>query len=569
MQKRFDWWGKLSWGLVSLLILLLSTKPVIAAEQINTFSSQITINQNTSITVKESIKYSTDEYRHGIYRYIPVNYSRDNVRFTTRILDVMVLDVDEREVPHEVSFSSGNATLKIGDPDTTFTGDKTYFITYTIENALQSYDDYDELYWDITGEGWRMPILMTMAEVVSPHATVGESFCYAGVVGSDNKLCQIESQTENSVRVRYGEDIEYGDNVTVAVRLQQPNALLFPTASQKLWKSITDQVVFVPLFIPLFFFGMWWWRTGRDRLFVSHNVYNLDPLQSQHNALPFMAKRTPMMYEPIKQLSPGQAGILLDERADNRDVVAEIVELARKKFLKISMIEKKKLLGTEREYEFTKLKDIDPALPAHQQYLLKSIFSSHTTVKLSSLKGSFHTKMEKTKELMLHDLTARKFFLSDPRQTVLIANTIAVIVSVLTFIWMTDLLNQGLFIALPIFILTTVISFLFANALPAKSATGSNLSMQAAGLRQTINRGKWREEVKEKRLFIEDIFPFAISLGVVDRLSRDMESLNLKPPAYFQGVSPSFTTSAFVNSFSSQAASSLSYNPSSSSWSGG
>ena len=73
----------------------------------------------------------------------------------------------------------------------------------------------------------------------------------------------------------------------------------------------------------------------------------------------------------------------------------------------------------------------------------------------------------------------------------------------------------------------------------------------------------------EKNLFLEEMLPLAISLGVVNKLSKDMKDLGVEPPKYFEGVVIN-NFSHDLNSFSSSMAANLSATPSgNSSWSGG
>ena len=37
-------------------------------------------------------------------------------------------------------------------------GDHTYTLTYATRRQLGFFDDHDELYWNVTGNGWTFPI---------------------------------------------------------------------------------------------------------------------------------------------------------------------------------------------------------------------------------------------------------------------------------------------------------------------------------------------------------------------------------------------------------------------------
>ena len=119
---------------------------------------------------------------------------------------------------------------------------------------------------------------------------------------------------------------------------------------------------------------------------------------------------------------------------------------------------------------------------------------------------------------------------------------------------------------LPLLIIQLPFGLYLAWQMPQKTARGRNLFLQARGLKYTINTGKWREKIKEKNLFIEEVLPFAVSLGVVSQLAKHMEQLNIKPPEYLQTSNlAAWSTANFVSNFSNEVGSTLSYNPSSSS----
>lgn len=555
--------------LVAITCLHITALQILAAESAVLFSSDITINQNTSLSIKETIQFQTSEEKHGIYRYIPRRYEVDGLNYQTKISRISVTDEKGRNYQVDQTMSGDNLTLKIGDPDQTFSGRKTYVITYQVDDALKRYADHDELYWDITGEGWNFPIEKTIATIHSDQAQINRVACYSGDFGGDNQLCT-HSFTDKSATFTYPQSITYGQNMTVVVGLAQPNQLIFPTPLQKLGRNLRDNVVILVMLIPGAVMGSWWWRKGRDRLFVSPNVFDLDPNQPQTVLLPWSRPRIPFVYEPIKDITPGEAGAMLDESADDADVIAEIIDLARQKYLKIERTEKKKLFGKDIDYLFTQLKAVDGKVTPVQKYLYDSLFKSSKTVKLSSLKGTFYTHMAKAKEMLYAALTDKKMFVTNPKQSKDQALIVAFILSFGGLFILFQLLEKGLYLAIPLLIISVAVAFVSALKMPAKTALGSNIAMQAHGLKQTISRGKWREEIKEKQLFIETIFPFALAFGVVDKLTRDMEALKLEPPPYMtSSIAQGVAFNSFVTNFTSQATSSMSYNPNSSSSSGG
>lgn len=561
--------------LVSLFVLFLNSisfSPIHAEsiDQIEQFTSEITINQDTSLSIQETIEYRTNLDKHGIYRYVPLTYNQGGKKIRHAIKNIRVTDQEGEPINHVQSADGQNLTLKIGDPDVTFTGPKTYVIEYNVDKAVRRFPDHDELYWDITGEGWQIPVLATTARVNSEFADVTKTTCYSGQFGSDDGLCQDQIDSPSQATFTYDQSINYGDNMTVVLTLDHNNQLIFPTATDNLIDWFLQNWILVLIPLPTLLLFTWWW-INRDRQFVSANVFILDEHQPQQKKPLQLKAREPFVYEPLKDLSPGEAGALLNEKVDNQDVVAEILELARKKYIKIEEIEVKKLFGNKRDYQLTQLQESKQPLTLAQKFLFHQLFIKGNIVTLALLKGTFYTSMQLTKQKIEQALVNRNIYTSKPSTARGQGITVTFFsLGGLMALTLWQFAPYQIFWPIPILVLQLPICLLLAYNLPQRTAVGTNLWLQTRGLRKTIQSGKWREEVKEKNLFIEEVLPFAVALGVVDRLSSDMKDLNMKPPEYLSNSTLStFTASQFVSSFSSQVSSNLSYNPSSSSSSGG
>jgi len=540
-----------------------------AVDKVTSFHSEITINQDTSISIKETIGYETNLQKHGIYRYIPVRYQRSGFSYTVKIKDIKITDDLGQAIPYTSFKQSGNQVFKIGDSDRTFTGEKTYIISYTTENALKRFEDLDAFYWDITGEGWQIPIEKPSTKITSPYAEITKVDCFTGPVGDNDSLCE-KNFSKNEAFFHYPATINYGKNFTVAIGLDKNNKIIFPTKIELFIKWIKDNFFLFLIPLPLFIIFILWFKKGRDFIFISPNVFNLDEDKPKKLKPLFYQHRTPFVYEPLKDLTPGEAGAILDERVDNQDIVAEILDLARKKYLKIESVGEKGLFKTQ-DFKFIKLKNSDNKLPEHQKYLLEGIFGRYKNKLLSKLKGKFHTKMQKAKQMINSSVADKKLFTRNARKDRILYIVLFAFLSILGFFPMVFAISAtNSVLPFLIFLVQDILGFICACNIPQKTAVGTNLMLQARGLRKTIKLGKWREEIKEKHLFIEEIFPFAVSLGVVTKLARDMEKLNIRPPSYFPGYAAYHKSfGSFAKTFNSQVSSGLSFNPSSGKWSGG
>src|SRR6185503_2760227 len=105
-----------------------------------------------------------------------------------------------------------------------------------------------------------------------------------------------------------------------------------------------------------------------------------------------------VQYEPPSGLSPAEAGTLLDNSADLRDITSTMVDLAVRGYLKIEEYEDNKLFGliSGRGYALHRLAppaDAAPLAP-HEQLMLDGLFRGHgARVEFADLKEEFYTEL--------------------------------------------------------------------------------------------------------------------------------------------------------------------------------
>ena len=191
-------------------------------------------------------------------------------------------------------------------------------------------------------------------------------------------------------------------------------------------------------------------------------------------------------------------------------------------------------------------------------------------VKVSSLKN-FYTYLAEFKKRLYEHLGKVEIFDGNPEKTrqqgigMFILATFAA--QFLTYRFSVQTYN---FIPLILSFVAIPFGILLGISMPRRTAWGYSLYRQITGLKFYLKKGKWRHEIAEKKLFIEEILPLAIALGVVKELTKHMKKLNIKPPSYFAGATMS-TFYSDVKGFSASTASSIGASAPSgrSSWSGG
>ena len=192
---------------VSLLFLLAAAAaPSQAYERITDFHSRILINEDSSLSVTETIKVWVEniDIKRGIIRHFPIRYKNAEGRNFTVGFNVTGAALDGRETPFSVSEEGAYANVRLGDPNRIISrGAHTFVISYKTTYQVGFFDDFDELYWNVTGNGWSWPIQHASCTVSLPEKYSGEKFrsveWYTGSYGEKGNPADAKRTGENSV----------------------------------------------------------------------------------------------------------------------------------------------------------------------------------------------------------------------------------------------------------------------------------------------------------------------------------------------------------------------------------
>lgn len=592
--------------LLSLTLIIVFTSSAFAQAPyvINNFDSLIYLNRDTSLTISETIETEFSFPRHGIFRDIPVIYSAKGRTIKARVDVLSVKNEQGNDHKYQTSRKGRNIQIKIGDPDSYVQGTVIYVITYRISGVVLQYEGHDEVYWNVAGSGWDTDIKKASATFVSDYAEIEDVECFSGQVGTQNTNCRMEIGQNLGTFVS-GESLGSGRDMTVVVALSKDNDLVFPGPVRKLLNSAAANWGYLISVLPLVIIYTFWHKRGRDRRYIKENVYYTPDNTEEKTVALFRREYLPLVYHPLDGISPSEAGTIIDERVDIHDIVAEIVELARLGFIQIQKLEKKKIIGKEVDYAFVKTEKFEDqdSLKKYQKDILKELFRKSAILRStkkfkeiykntpdyellkeklfkfefvlkSSLKDHFYTGLDAIRKDLYETMEVEGYFAENPEKTrgkwlgIFFAVEIAVFVLIISFTFNT--LNFG---PLFVFVVLSVPGIILALSMPRRTPKGYSLYRQIKGLRWYLEKGKWRHEHAEKSMFIADVLPLAISLGVVGKIAGDLRDLGVKPPQYTGGFAASSFGSDFVR-FNSSMSSTLVSSPKSSggsgsSWSGG
>src|SRR3989339_542474 len=162
-------------------------------ERIWKFNSHIEVQKNSTLKVTETITVHSEsmDIQHGIYRDFPTIYPLAKIfRSTVGFHVEQVLRNGEPENYWLESLKNGKRVYN-GNKDTLLEpGQYTYTIVYTTTRQLAFLTNYDQLYWNVTGNGWSFPIDETTATVILPEGTknnIIKTDGFTGLQGATDK----------------------------------------------------------------------------------------------------------------------------------------------------------------------------------------------------------------------------------------------------------------------------------------------------------------------------------------------------------------------------------------------
>jgi hypothetical protein len=180
--------------LAAALVLLIGSylpagTATLPAERILSFDSRISVNPDASMLVTETIRVLStgEQIRRGIFRDFPTTYKdRAGNRYTVGFTVQAILRNSQPEDWHTENLSNG-VRVYMGRKDHFLKpGEHTYTLTYTTDRQLGFFADHDELYWNVTGNGWNFRIDAASATVELPPGAPGVTLleAYTGLAGA-------------------------------------------------------------------------------------------------------------------------------------------------------------------------------------------------------------------------------------------------------------------------------------------------------------------------------------------------------------------------------------------------
>ena len=511
--------------LLPLLLLLLPAPSRAEDFSIVSFRSDIEVRDDSSLRITETIETVFHRQRHGIYRDIPFRYTDElGKESITPVGGISVRDASGNPWKHKVERSGGFVRVRIGDPGRFVEGRQVYVIGYTVENAALPFPDHDELYWNITGNGWEVPIGSVSARVAvaaGDRSLELSTRCYTGPRGSREQACTASPLRNGAT---FASTRAFGPREGMTVVLGWEKGVVRPAS---IWKTrafranLSENWVFLAPLLTFAYMLVRWYREGRDPSAGGPRVVAYGPPE-----------------EGGRPLLPAEVGVLLDERLDPADITASVVDLAVKGRITIGERVTEGLLFDKTDYVLKKTKEHGAELPPFERLLMERLFQGHgDEVSVSDLKQKFFRHIEELKKSAFEELARMKLFGANPldvTQKYRMAGFVIVFAGFgIALLAQKVGLLESSFSAVAAF-LSGIVVFLFAPHMPVKTVKGTRALGTIRGFEEFLSRTEKDrlERMKDANLF-EKCLPYAIALGVSERWAKAFEGIEQEPPRWY------------------------------------
>jgi len=524
-------------GLVFALLLLgnpSKASPVAGQAKaliIEQFDAEIDVMPSGRIQVREAIRFRFTGSWNGVFRDIPVRYETpQRFNFNLDLEVYSVLDEGGQPLKYEESREGEYKRVKIWVPGA-IDESRTVHIEYSVENALRFIDPddsdfeagHDELYWNVTGDEWEIPILAATARVQVPPEVMGlAARVYTGPIGSSTTRNATATEIEYGFYFVTTESLGPREWITFSLAWA-PGVIARPASYASSVRFLRANWIFLLPMLTLIFMYRLWNARGRDpaRLAVHPQ------------------------YEPPEEMTPAEIGTLIDDSPDMCDITASLVDLAVRGYLKIVEREQTGMVswlkGNTYSFELLKPSEEWSELTPHEQELMSGMFEGglRKIVDLDDLDHEFYKHMADIKEGIFNRLVKLGFYHHRPDQvrSAYIGGGIATTTFLLLGLGFFGESFEALYFSLGAGILAAVLTAIpiigFGMVMPARTIKGARQLEHVLGFQEFLDRVEadhFKRMIDSPEMF-ERYLPHAMALQVETKWARAFEDLYKEPPA--------------------------------------
>ena len=569
---------------VIIIILTILTVPAFGAEAFNitSYNIDMTVYEDNSYAIIETIYISFTDQRHGIVRSLPLKTNRGKT--------ALISDIDVFEHKFSTEKISNNIEIKIGDPNRYASLSEKYTIGYVYTIGDDYLDDRDELYWNLIGNDWDCTIENVTFKINMPKSFSPDRLYFTHGQKGSTKHDGVDWNIEgNTIKGSLMLSLMPKDSLTIALPLPEG----YFSQAERIKTNEMPYGWLVPIACVALGTILWVFMGRKKQVIPTVEFY------------------------PPQGATSADVGFLIDGRVDSFDITSLIIYWADKGYLSITEEIVKKLLGIKKVFTLTKLRDISQDSQDYEKEMFEELFYMGDGVKVRTeqLENRFSTVGERVKKQVKSSFEDNKETRIFKRTNILCRILLLLIgvVSTLPFSYMAmkqsgnvgeaELLGKSIIMSA---VIITVFYFLmhilknwkgmkkgerfkqlffallicgaicgtyiYSLSLSGNVLTAllSLISAAMLGIMSNLcNRrtetGMWYEEkltgfkefikvaeldriqllVDENPNYFYDILPFAMVLGVTDKWAKNFDSIMKEPPDWYYSPSMQGGFSAF------------------------
>ena len=303
-------------GVVGRILLWLAAlagfaAPAAGEEVIRTFASTVRIEADGTLDVTERIRVNAENVRinRGIYRDFPTRYRLPNGGRMRVGFEFVEARLDGGPVESKIETVSNGVRIRLGSPDVMLApGVHDYLINYRVTRQIGFFEGYDELYWNVTGNGWDFPILQSGVQISLPKAVqFGQRAFYTGAQGSTENAARVTEERPGVITIVATRPLGPREGLTMAVAFPK-GVVSPPSETRKLGWWLAEMLPLAVAALGLAglvgFMVLAWRRAGRD--------------PPEGTVVPLFA--------PPDDLSPAAMRYVVEQGLDDRAFAAALVE---------------------------------------------------------------------------------------------------------------------------------------------------------------------------------------------------------------------------------------------------
>lgn len=505
MPKQRDPFGSLSTDMSLRLGLALVSLTLadlcLADERILDFHSEVSIVADGRMQVAERIRVRTEgtEIRRGIFRDFPTEY-RDRLGNRYGVtFDVQSVRRDDAPEPYFEESRGNGVRVYVGSADRLLDpGEYTYEIRYTTDRQIGFFESHDELYWNVTGNGWAFPIDRASARVelpapVSPDMLTIEG--YTGPQGSTERAYRASVVAPGIVEIETTRTLAPQEGLTL-VSTWPKAVIAAPTRADAAARLLSDNlgllIASAWFLITLGYYVAAWNRLGRD---------------------PARGVIFPH-YEPPPGISPASARHVSRMGYDSKTFTAAVINLAVKRHLEID--------ESDGEYTLRAREGGVKSLAPGEATVLAALFAGDDRVVLENKNHRTMQRALSAHRKSLQRDNYRRYFVTNSIYTVPAAAMLVIAVAAIA------LFADFTPAVVAVIVATVVLTPLFAWLLKAPTAIGRRLLDKLEGFKLYLEVAEQEElELKNPPEKTPELFeaylPYALALGVEQRWSEKFD----------------------------------------------